>query len=212
MTTTLARLLSIVFHPLLMPTLLFGILLFRAPGAIGVDAFATPLRLSLLSLIAVGTFGIPVLVIYFLYRSGYLHDLTLNDRTDRHLPYLFTGLIYNGLTYVFARRLQLVSEVAPELAIILGSITLSILLVGLISLSWKISAHGVGMGGTLGALVGIMNKFGETDLFWIVLVFVLLAGLLASARLHLNAHTPAQVGAGLALGLCISLSAVIAWV
>ena len=32
---TLSRALSAVFHPLLMPTILFSILLFAAPGAIG---------------------------------------------------------------------------------------------------------------------------------------------------------------------------------
>lgn len=207
--TTLARILSVVLHPLLMPTLLFGILLFQVPAVVGVDAFTTPLRLSLLSLIAVGTFGLPALLIFLLYRAGYLRNLTLDDRADRHLPYLLTGLVYSGLTYLFARRMQLVSEVAPEISVVLGSITISILLVALISLSWKISAHGVGIGGALGALVGIMGKFGETDLFWIVLAFVLLTGLLASARLHLNAHTPAQISAGLGLGLLVSLSAVI---
>lgn len=195
-----------------MPTLLFGILLFMVPGAVGADAFTTRLRISLLSLITIGTFGVPALLIYFLYRASYLRSLTLDDRTDRHLPYLVTGLIYAGLTFVFATRLQLVSRVAPEIAVVLGSITLSILLVGLISLAWKISAHGVGIGGTLGALAGITHKFGETDLFWLVLLFVGLTGLLASARLHLNAHTPAQVGAGLVLGLLVSLSAVMVWV
>lgn len=195
-----------------MPTLLFGILFFWVPATVGVDTFTNPLLISLLSLVAVGTFGVPALLIYFLYRAGYLRNLTLDDRNDRHLPYLLTGLVYAGLTFMFARQLQLVSEIAPDLAIVLGSITLSILLVGLISLTWKISAHGVGIGGTVGALLGIMVKFGETDLFGLVLLFVVLAGLLASARLHLNAHTPAQVGAGLALGLLVSLSAVMIWV
>src|SRR5205823_10451195 len=95
--TTLARVLSVILHPLLMPTLLFGILLFEVPNIMGVDAFAGPVRLSLLSLIAVGTFGVPALLIFFLHRIGYLRDLTLNDRADRHLPYLMTGLIYSGL-------------------------------------------------------------------------------------------------------------------
>ncbi len=195
-----------------MPTILFGILLFRVPATIGADAFNTTVRVSLLSLIAVGTFGMPALLIFLLYRLGFLRSLTLDDRADRHLPYLFTGLIYSGLTFLFARRLQAVSEVAPEMALVLGSITLSILLVALISLSWKISAHGVGIGGTLGALLGVLSKFGETELFGFVLLFVLLAGLLASARLHLNAHTPLQVAAGLALGLTVSLGTVMALV
>lgn len=195
-----------------MPTLLFGILLFEVPGVLGADTFSESVRLSLLSLIAVGTFGVPSLLIYYLYRMGFLRDLTLNERTDRHIPYLLTGLVYSGLTFLFARQMQLVSEVAPEISLVLGSITLSILLVALISLSWKISAHSVGIGGVVGALAGILIRFNESDLFIFVLAFVVLAGLVASARLQLNAHTPAQVGVGLGLGLLVSLVVVIWWV
>ncbi|WP_345265048.1 hypothetical protein [Nibrella viscosa] len=209
MTTSLARVLSALFHPLLMPTLLFGILLFQVPGVIGLDAFSERARLSLLLLIAIGTFGVPALLIYYLYRQGLLSSLHMDDRSERRLPYLITGLIYTFLTFLFAFRMQLVSETAPEVAIILGSITVSILLVGLISLFWKISAHSVGIGGSLGALLGIMLKFSATDLFLSLVALTILAGLVASARLHLNAHTPAQIGTGLALGLTVSLVTVV---
>lgn len=206
--TRLARSLSILFHPLFMPTLLFGILFFLTPGVMGLDAFSSGFRGSLLVLIAVGTFGIPSILIYFLFRSGYIGSLYLDDRLDRRMPYLFTAIVYAAVTFLFADRLQLVSDTSPEIAVVLGSITVSILLVALISLYWKISAHSVGIGGVLGTLMAVTLRFGETDLILILALLTGLAGLIMSARLHLNAHTLAQVNGGLLLGIVVSVGAV----
>ncbi|GAB3881156.1 hypothetical protein GCM10028825_01890 [Spirosoma agri] len=188
-----------------MPTLLFAILLYLAPSIVGVDAFSGTLRLSLLVLIFIGTFAVPSLLIYYLYRSGYVQSLQLDTLADRRLPYFLTAIVYAGLTFLFGFRMQLLSSVAPEIAILLGSVTVSILLVGLISLYWQISAHSVGIGGVVGAVAGIITKFGEVDLVFVLAILVILAGLTGSARLQLNAHTPAQIGAGFGLGFFLSM-------
>ena len=191
-----------------MPTFVFGILLFQVPNVLGVDMFSATLRLSLLVLVFVGTFGVPALLIYYLYRSGYVQTLHLTNLADRRLPFFLTALVYTLLTLLFAFRMQLISTIAPEIAVLLGSIALSILLVGLISLYWQISAHSVGISGVVGIIAGIMLKFSQTDLFIPLLLSILLMGFVGSARLKLNAHTPAQIGAGVALGLSVSLVAV----
>ncbi|QHV99293.1 phosphatase PAP2 family protein [Spirosoma endbachense] len=191
-----------------MPTLLFGILLYLAPSILGVDAFSGTLRISLLILIFIGTFGVPSLLIYYLFRSGYVRSLQLESLDDRRLPYFLTAIVYTGLTFLFAFRMQLLSSIAPGIAILLGSITLSILLVGLISIYWQISAHSVGIGGVVGIVAGIITKFGETDLILVLAALIIVAGMVASARLQLNAHTPTQIGAGLVLGLNISMMTV----
>jgi len=85
-----------------MPTWLFGVLLYQVPNVLGLDTFAGPLRISLWVLIVVGTFAVPSLLIYFLFRSGYIRDLHLDDRADRRLPYLLTGFVYSFLTFLFA--------------------------------------------------------------------------------------------------------------
>jgi membrane-associated phospholipid phosphatase len=206
---TLARFLSVVFNPLLMPTLLFGTLLWLSPGVLGLDVFSPTLRLSVGLLILVGTFGVPALLIYYLYRSGLIASVHLDNRAERKLPFLLTGLVYAGLTFMFRFRMSLLSESSPEIAVMLGGITISVLLVGVVSLWWKISAHGAGMGGAVGALLAVMSRFGEPTLFWPALVSVVLAGLVGSARLQLNAHTPAQVLAGTTLGTAISAAAVL---
>ena len=191
-----------------MPTFLFGLLLFRVPALLGLDAFTPSLRLSLLVLIFVGTCMVPSLLIYYLFRSGYVKSLQLNSLADRRLPYFLTALIYTITAYLFAFQMQVLSTLAPEIGLLIGSIAISILLVGLISLSWQISAHCVGIGGVVGFVSSLMLKFSLTDLFIPLILLVILTGLVASARLRLNAHTPAQVGAGLALGISISLMTV----
>ena len=83
-------------------------------------------------------------------------------------------------------------------------LSLIILLVGLINTVWKISAHTVGLGGVLGTIMPLLVKYGDTDLFMPFVTLIALSGLVASARLQLNAHTPGQVGAGFGLGLLVS--------
>ncbi len=192
-----------------MPTLLFSTLLGLSPAVLGLDVFSPTLRLSVGIVIFIGTFGAPALLIYYLFRSGLIGSLYLEERADRKLPYFLTALVYTALTYMFGFRLSLLSESSPEIAVILGSITVSILLVGVISLWWKISAHGVGVGGTVGALLAIVSTTGDPNLLWPGVLSVVLAGLVGSARLELNAHTLAQVLAGLSLGIAVSVAAVV---
>lgn len=210
MDSRIARFLSVVFHPLLLPTGLLAVLMFQAPGTLGLDAFTAKLRLSLLILVFIGTFGLPALLIYYLYRSGLLPDLQMQRPQDRRLPYLLTALLYAGLTLLFGWRLPLISTLAPALSVILSALTLSVLLVALINTYWKISAHGVGVGGTVGILAGLLGRSGDDTLFWWLLGAVLLAGAVASARLRLGAHTAAQVWVGLALGLAVGAGTVAA--
>ncbi|GAB3761259.1 hypothetical protein [Spirosoma pomorum] len=209
MATRFAYFLSAILHPLLMPTLLFGILLLQTPTVIGLDVFSVSLRASLLVLLFIGTFAAPSLLIYYLFQSGYIRNLYLDQLADRRIPYFLTALIYTFVGYLFAYRMQIVSTLSPEIPILLGSITVSILLVGLISLYWQISAHGVGIGGVLGSIAALALKFSLPELFLPTIILVILAGLVASARLRLNAHTPAEVGAGLSLGLVVSVAAVL---
>ena len=188
-----------------MPTLLFGLLLFLVPSALGLDVYPSSLRLSLLVLIFVGTCMVPGVLIYYLFRSGYVQNMQLTELSDRRLPYFLTSLVYISVAYLFSFRMQSISTLAPEIGLLIASIAVSILLVGVVSLTWQISAHGVGIGGVLGVVFSFLIRFSLTDLFIPMLVLVLLTGFVASARLKLNAHTPAQIGAGLVLGLGVSV-------
>jgi hypothetical protein len=203
--TRLAQFLSVILHPLLMPTFLLGMLFFTSPSIVGVDMLSPTIRLTLLGFISMTTFVVPALGIYYLYRAGYVKSLHLDNLADRRSPYFLTTFLYGFATYFFSYQLTPLAEIAPVIGVVLGSITVSIALVGLISLRWQISAHATGIGGFIGALLGVAIKFGESHLLVPLLISVVLGGMLVSARLQLNAHTPAQVGAGGVLGILVSM-------
>jgi hypothetical protein len=206
-----ANFISVALHPLLMPTYLFAILFWLAPSSAGVDMIGATGRMALLGFLFLNTFMLPALMVYYLHRAGYIKDMTLTNLKDRRLPYFGTAIIYGFATYFFGYKLTIIAEMAPQIAHILGSIMLSILLVAIISLWWQISAHGVGIGGVLGAVVGVALVQGQDAMLYPLIILLILTGLVASARLRLNAHTPLQVLLGWLLGLLVSGVAVVYW-
>jgi hypothetical protein len=196
----LARFLSILFHPLLLPTYLFAIILYLLPES--VITFPVESRWMLLSLIFVMTFFIPGLGTYAMVRFGMVQSMQLQDRLQRRLPFLFTTVCYATVTYIFRRE----SYFGELFYFLMALITLSVLATYLVSLYWKISAHSVGMGGGLGILILLNTLIPDSPIFYLVIVCLLVCGAVMSARLALNEHTPAQVYAGLLTGLAIGSS------
>jgi hypothetical protein len=82
------------------------------------------------------------------------------------------------------------------------------LLTLVITLRWKISAHMVGIGGLLGALLGVMVVHGAHAPVVLALAFVA-AGALGTARLLVSDHTPAQVYVGTLLGTACMLGCIL---
>ncbi len=182
--------------------MLYAVIFYFSPTAVG--PINGNIRLYMLAGIIIATFFIPVLFIYILYQFEAIGSLHMEEQKDRTLPFILTTLIYGTFTYFFFWRLSSLTSIY----LILGSITVAVGLVTLINLFWKISAHSVGISGLVGSLIGIHYKFADSELFYPILVFILIAGLLMSARLSVNAHNPAQILAGCTLGLSVSLGSV----
>lgn len=201
MNRSIAQVLSVLFHPLLMPTYLFYFILYQLPAS--AVYFPVQSRWVVLTLIVICTFIIPGLVAYAMVRAGWLQSMEMEEREQRWQPLLFTGLCYGLTTYMFYRQ----PAFDALFYFVLGIITASVLFTFITSFFWKISAHGVGIGGILGLLLWLNREVPDTSLTVAILLTILLAGALLSARLSLNAHTPAQVYAGFCSGLLLALSA-----
>ena len=211
MNTALARFLSFILHPLLIPTFLFGIIFYGAPLAVynlqafneqqSIDFFGLKFsfKAGLLLLVFFFTFLIPSYLLYVLYRLKIIKSLTMENLQDRRLPYLLIVILYTVFSYASFRYMKLL----PEMTVIMASITFSISCVAFISLYWQISAHATGMGGVIGALLTLTLKMHLDTLLIPVLAVIILAGFLMSARLYLNAHTPRQIMVGLVLGVVV---------
>ena len=80
--------------------------------------------------------------------------------------------------------------------------TFVILVATIITFFWRISLHTIGMGGLLGFFTEMMitQAFDKSIMIPVFMLTVIIAGLVGSARLYLEAHTPAQIYAGYAVG------------
>ena len=178
-----------------------ALLYYGLPAGMGLPIGAVPLPSLLLQVWAL-TFVLPAAVIGLLSWLGVVSSVELAERRQRLLPLLLAAACFTGATWLVGR--------VPHgglLAQLFFGITVSVLLTALITLRWKISAHGIGMGGAVGLLAWLMltqRLWGYTAWAWLLVVLAL-AGAVGWARLELRAHTRAQVVAGLALGAAVAL-------
>jgi len=198
---SLAKALSAVLHPLLLPTYLFAFILYYLPA----PALSLPMqsRWIVLGMIFFTTFIIPGLGAYAMVRSGQLDSLEMERREQRRLPLLFTSVCYGITTYLLYRE-PAFDEI---FYFIMGIITASVVLTYGLSLVWKVSAHSVGMGGALGLLLILSKLVPDVPMLLPIALSIVLTGGVLSARLALHAHTPSEVYAGFGSGLLLALTA-----
>jgi hypothetical protein len=193
----LAHLVSVLCHPLLMATYSCLLIFFIIPGTIYdyMTSFAIKWRIT--AIVFLFSFAFPVVNIYILYKLKRVPSLMLNDQKDRSFPYLLTSLFYFGLSY-----LMLDVNIWPSLKLFLAGAGLCILLVAVINLRYKISAHMVGLGGLFGALVAVSSLI-HHNLTPYYIAVVIAAGITGASRLALAAHRPSQIYTGFLLGMIV---------
>ena len=188
----LAQGISVIFHPLSMP-LLGTWLLLHADTYLSY-ALQPRMQFFLYLVVFTSTWLVPVTLTWMLLQRGMISSLELKDRHERHLPYLLTLASYGASVYL------LFPLPVPRLFVLmLIGASLTILLSFLINLRWKISVHMIGIGGLTGLLYGYALYF-HLDLLPALLLLVMVAGCIGTARLYRKSHSPAQVYAGYLTG------------
>ena len=196
MVRIVALVLSVVFQPLIMPTLVFGLLFFAVPQA---TTLPEAIKLRLFYLVTVATLFIPMVLLIGMRWSGLVRSLHFEEVKDRRIPFLVVTLFYL-LTTLF---LQQKSELDPILWQGMAVITSAVAFLTAVTFFWKMSAHMTGLGGLL-AVVWVMGSyFTSFSVVYLLLLSLGLAGIVASARLYLDAHRPVEVYGGLLVGFII---------
>lgn len=191
----LAKIISTLFHPLLMPTYGFAVLFLTQNY---ISTFTTlSLKILILSVTFIFTFLLPAINAFILLKMGRIKSLEMESNEERVVPYTSTALYYFSLYYLFYN-----AELPNVFKILVLGASISIVLTLLINFKWKISAHTIGIGGISGGIFGIVLRL-HIDLHVILMCVILVGGLVGYARLKLNAHTPAQVYSGFLLGFIV---------
>lgn len=198
MKVKLANIISVVFHPIFIPTLIFAALFGFAP------ILARPLSdealMYILMAIFITTFVIPLCSMGVLRFSDYISSMAMKERKERIIPFLFVSVFYGITTYMFYAKMQL----NQVLVLIMLAITIITFLIAIITFFWKISAHSAAIAGMMGFFIAIMVKFSMVSLLFPVILSVLLVGIVMSSRLYLNSHSPSEILAGGLLGFALS--------
>ncbi len=185
--------LSIILHPLIMPTLGIYIILSTS----GTNSYLLDLqdKYLIISLVAIFTFLLPISLIPFYYYFKITSTIKLNSRQERIIPLMITSIVFYICFMLFKIK------GAPHLIqAFLFATTLAVFSNLLITLRWHISAHMIGTGGIIGLLL-TLALFYRIEILGYLMFAIILAGLISFSRLSLDAHTPKQVYSGLLLGL-----------
>ncbi|MDY0201964.1 MAG: hypothetical protein WC951_00240 [Bacteroidales bacterium] len=195
MAKLIARIVSVLLHPLIMPV--YGLLvIFQTNGDVMLQIPFQAKRV-LLAVVAINTLVLPILVLPVFRKMNIIKSLQMESHRERILPILFTLIPYI-FSFYFLMRLPILSEIS---LFMLGA-TLAVLAALVISIWWKISIHMIGIGGLVGLTLALTYNIQYSELPYLILS-IMLSGIVAWARLHLNTHSPSQVYAGFGIGVTL---------
>ena len=192
MNRRLAQIISVLFHPVLMPT--YSLLIIFRQNTYFSYTIVPASKIALFAIIILNTFLLPVLISYILVQRGWIKSFEMQKREERILPYFTNFVLMLCSSYLIYKlplprvffQLTLGAAVAIAVAII-------------INIKWKISIHMIGIGALIGCFFGL-STFLLVDMRMIIILCLIIAGLIGVARLTLGAHRPSQIYAGFFMG------------
>lgn len=183
----LANTFSILFHPLLLPTI--GMLILFNSGSV-LEYLPFQAKKVILLVVGVSTFVLPLTFVPFFIFQKIIKNVQMKNNRERLIPFFVTSALYI-FCYFLLERLGAPQTISKF--ILAASITVVILF--LFSFKWKISAHMMGIGGLTGALIAVSFRL-NVNLEYFIIAAIFISGIIGFSRLILKTHTPCQIYTG----------------
>jgi len=193
MSVKLAKFVSTIFHPVLLPTL--GFLLLFTSGFYD-SLLTTDAKRFILLVIFFSTATLPLLAVAILAINSKFDMLMPNSR-DRIIPLLFASVFYY-IGFILLGKINFI----PMFKLYMIASVLLIIALLLISFKWNISIHMAATGALTATFFALSFRAGVNPMNAIIIV-VIVSGLVGTARLVLNKNNLLQVAAGYILGFII---------
>ncbi len=186
-----AEFVSVLFHPLFMP--LYGLLIiYSAPTLLSYLPFK--MKWAIFMLVVANNVILPLSVATILYSRGVIKSIYADERRER-IILLSVALFLYTLTALLLVKIP-VPTFFKAYFVSIAAVTLVSLI---ISSFYKISLHSAGIGGVL-ALAGFMTVQFDVASMVHVVILLLVAGVVMTARIGTGKHEPHQVWTGLLTG------------
>lgn len=187
----LSKFISYFFHPINFPLIGAIIYFILLP-----KYMYRPQEHLILSVVFVGTYVFPLTLVFLLRKFGLISSYHMETIEERKFP----SLLFIGLSFIIGNWL-FKSTVVDLLSLLFFGYGIS-LIIGytLLYLNIKASLHMMAVAGLLGFL-GYYSLHFKTNLLILFALFFILSGIIASARIQLNAHKLSEVLSGFLLGI-----------
>lgn len=199
----LAQVFSYLFHPLFIPLYVCWFIEFVHPSYF--SGFSEAGKKRVLLQITINVFIFPALSVLLLKGLGFIDSLFLKSQRDRIIPYIASMTFFFWAQYALREQ----PEIPRIVVAFLFGVFISSAAALIANIYFKVSMHGIGMGGLVGIFYIIMQQ--NTMLMtWPLSVALLIAGLVATSRFIVSDHTQKEMYSGLLIGfLCQIIGAAI---
>jgi hypothetical protein len=197
-----ARVLSVVFHPLFIPTYFFTFIALTIPTSL--EPIPPELHQKFLLFIFIVTCLLPMLNVGIFKSFGTISSFAMPGRKERLMPFVFISAIYVAVTYLF--HLHGKMNLNDNFLKFMVIIDMLVVFATIATFFFKVSVHTVTAWGLIGILVPLNKNTDVSGLFYPTLIVIVLAGFIMAARLYLGTHTPREVMWGAILGLATSVT------
>jgi hypothetical protein len=190
---------SYLFHPILMSVYIFFFINTCYPFVFA--HMGKVVKMQVFMALAVNTIAFPVITVLIMQKLGFANSLQLRTQRERILPYIAMSLFYFW-TFMVIRNLA-IGELFTH--IMLGA-SISIFMAFFLNNFYKISIHSVGAGNFV-AVALVLTMLSNFNLEAELLVAIMMAGVIGSARLYLKAHRSRDIYTGYMIGILAQLIA-----
>ena len=186
-----SNILSVIFHPLLVPLFAFALLFVFSY----LNIMPLPYQLFVLSIVGTFTVLAPGLFIGIYKWINKWNFEELNERKRRFIPYLLTMMSYMTCLITMWKL-----HFPHYFSGILVSALIAMTICTILNFRWKVSVHLAGCGMYIGGLLSYSLLFYFNPVWWLC-GFILLSGIQGTARISYYQHTLLEVILGFMTGM-----------
>ena len=182
---------SVILHPIVIPTI--GVMLYFL---LIQNNFGSNQKLAILGLIFVTTYIVPLFILALFKKLKLIKSFKAESISERKIPLIVMIVLF----YLLGNTLQNIPNLR-ELGLLFYATSLGLIFIYLFFIfKIKASIHLLSLGISTGFFM-VLGIIHSQSFLLVIIVSFLLAGILASARLHLKAHTPKEVYLGFLFGI-----------
>ena len=194
----IAKIISVIFHPLFIPTYIFFWLLWRFPAEF---AGITPMQLFARKFGVFWMTGFfPAFSVFLLWRLKFIESIQLKTQRERIAPYIITMIFYWWMWYL-SRNF---TDQPAVLKFFYFGIFLCTVFGLIINSFQKISLHAMGAGGAVACAI-LTSLYCHVFLGGDIAFITIAAGLTCTARLYAGSHNNNEIYLGFLVGVLCQL-------